>query len=63
MEQADEFCRAGLFMNLAPDHEVYALRRWIVEEFVRQYAGLAPRPWVAQPPPHPEQQPAEREPA
>ena len=45
MEQADEYCRSGLIMNLAPDPEVYALRRWTVEEFVRQYAGLAPRPW------------------
>jgi hypothetical protein len=46
MERADEFCRVGLVMNLAPDPEVYALRRWTVEEFVRQYAGLAPRPWT-----------------
>jgi hypothetical protein len=47
MEQADEFCRTGLVMNLAPDPEIYALRRWTVEEFVRQYAGAAPRPWTA----------------
>ena len=47
MEQGDEFCRSGLVMNLAPDPEVYALRRWTVEEFVRQYAGEAPRPWAA----------------
>jgi hypothetical protein len=46
MEQGDEFCRTGLVMNLAPDPEVYALRRWTVEEFVRQYAGKAPRPWT-----------------
>lgn len=46
MEQADEFCRSGAVMNLAPDPEVHALRRWTVEEFVRQHAGLAPRPWA-----------------
>jgi hypothetical protein len=64
MEQGDEFCRTGLVMNLAPDPEVYALRRWTVEEFVRQYAGEAPRPWPA---PHGEipaqQSGTEREPA
>jgi hypothetical protein len=47
MERADEFSRSGLVMSLAPDPEIYALRRWTVEEFVRQYAGLAPRSWPA----------------
>jgi hypothetical protein len=47
MEHADEFCRAGSMISLAPDDEVHALRRWTVEEFVRQYHGLAPRPWTA----------------
>lgn len=64
MEQGDEFCRSGLVMNLAPDPEVYALRRWTVEEFVRQYVGDAPRPWAASHGEIPAQQSGtEREPA
>lgn len=47
MEEADDFCRDGRLISLAPDDEVHALRRWIVEEFVRQYHGRAPRPWGA----------------
>jgi hypothetical protein len=47
MEEADDFCRDGRLISLAPDDEVHALRRWIVEEFVRQYHGHAPRPWGA----------------
>jgi hypothetical protein len=46
MEDADAFCRAGLFISLQPDPEVYALRRWTVEEFVLQYHGAEPRPWA-----------------
>lgn len=45
MEDADAFCRAGLFISLQPDPEIYALRRWTVEEFVRQFHGAEPRPW------------------
>jgi hypothetical protein len=45
MEEADDFCVAGEVISLAPDAEVYALRRWTVEEFIRQYHGAAPRPW------------------
>ena len=45
MEEADAFCAAGEVISLAPDAEVYALRRWTVEEFLRQYHGAAPRPW------------------
>ncbi len=45
MEDADAFCRTGLLMNLEPDPEVYALRRWTVEEFVRQFHGQPLRPW------------------
>jgi hypothetical protein len=45
MEEADAYCVAGEVISLGPDPEVYALRRWIVEEFLRQYHGAAPRPW------------------
>lgn len=46
MEDADAFCRAGLLISLQPDPEVYALRRWTVEEFVLQFHGAAARPWA-----------------
>jgi hypothetical protein len=49
MEEADELCREQLLINLEPDDEVYALRRWTVEEFVRQFHGLPPRPWPGGP--------------
>ena len=45
MEEADAICAAGEVISLAPDAEVYALRRWTVEEFLRQYHGADPRPW------------------
>jgi hypothetical protein len=45
METIDDYCRRAALMTLAPTADVYALRRWTVEEFVRQYDGLAPRPW------------------
>ena len=45
METIDDHCRHAALMSLPPTAEVYALRRWTVEEFVRQYDGLAPRPW------------------
>jgi hypothetical protein len=45
METIDDYCRRAALMTLAPAPDVYALRRWTVEEFVRQFDGLAPRPW------------------
>jgi hypothetical protein len=45
METIDDYCRRAALMTLPPEPDVYALRRWTVEEFVRQFDGLAPRPW------------------
>jgi hypothetical protein len=45
MEGIDVSCRDAAMMTLQPSPALYALRRWIVEEFVRQYDGLDPRPW------------------
>lgn len=45
METIDDYCRRAALMTLAPAPDVYALRRWIVEEVVRQFDGLAPRAW------------------
>jgi len=47
MEDADAFCASGLLIYVDPDPEVYALRRWTVEEFMRQFHGVEPRPWSA----------------
>jgi hypothetical protein len=46
MEDIDAYCRDAALMTLQPSPEIYALRRWTVEEFVRQYDGLAARPWA-----------------
>jgi hypothetical protein len=45
MERADDHCRSGELISLAASPDVHALRRWLVEEFVRQHDGEAPRPW------------------
>ena len=45
MESVDDFCRSGALIHLGATPEIYALRRWTVEELVRQYDGHPPRPW------------------
>jgi hypothetical protein len=45
MEGIDASCRDAAMMTLQPSPQLYALRRWTVEEFVRQYDGRDPRPW------------------
>lgn len=45
MGLADDYCRTGALMHLESPLEVQALRRWTVEEVVRQYEGRTPRPW------------------
>ncbi|GAB7189524.1 hypothetical protein NUM3379_02300 [Kineococcus sp. NUM-3379] len=45
-EQAEEFCREGRYLlTLAAPEDVLAFRTWLMEEFHRQSAGEAPRPW------------------
>jgi hypothetical protein len=46
MEQVDEYCRLGDLLTLAATPDILALRRWTIEEFVRQYDGLPPRCWA-----------------
>jgi hypothetical protein len=46
MAQADDYCRSGALMHLESTPELRALRRWSVEEIVRQYAGQKARPWT-----------------
>lgn len=46
LDEADEFCRAGALMTLADSPETRCLRKWVLEEFVRQSSGAAPTPWA-----------------
>ncbi|MGH8869741.1 MAG: hypothetical protein ACRDYU_17330 [Actinomycetes bacterium] len=45
MEDVDRYCEEEALITLCRPPDLYALRRWIVEEFVRQYDGEPPRPW------------------
>lgn len=45
MEESDAYCREQALMTLAPASDTYDLRRWVIEELVRQYYGHAARPW------------------
>ena len=45
LDEADAFCRAGALMTLAASREALALRKWILDEFVRQSAGEAAVSW------------------
>ena len=47
-EEMDDYCRRGALLSLPAPPEVAALRRWCVEETLRQLRdGDAPRPWRA----------------
>jgi hypothetical protein len=45
MAEVDEFCRRAALITLATPPVMLELRRWTVEELVRQYDGQPPRPW------------------
>ena len=45
MAEVDEFCRQAALMTPPTPPVMLELRRWTVEEFVRQYDGQPPRPW------------------
>jgi hypothetical protein len=45
MEESDHYCRQQALMTLGPSAETYAIRRWVIEEVVRQYDGHPPRSW------------------
>ena len=46
LDEADEFCRRGEYLvTLAAPPIIAAYRHWLVNEFVRQVRGGAPRPW------------------
>ena len=47
LDQADDFCRQGQHLvTLATPPLIAAYRHWLVDEFVRQGQGDAPRPWT-----------------
>ncbi len=45
LDEADAFCRAGALMTLAAGSEELALRKWILDQFVRQSSGQPAVPW------------------
>ena len=46
LDEADRYCREGShLLTLATPPAAAAYRRWMLDEFVRQIAGEAPRPW------------------
>lgn len=47
LEEMDRFCAAESLLTLQAPPDVARLRRWVLEEFHRQLAGAAPRPWSA----------------
>ena len=48
LAEVDEYCRRGdHLLTLAPPQEVVEYREWVFQEFERQVAGAAPRPWRA----------------
>lgn len=49
LDEADAFCRAGALMTLATTPEVRAVRKWLLQEFVRQSAHEPPLPWADSP--------------
>lgn len=45
LDEADDLCRAGALMTLAATPEVVAVRKWVLDEFVRQSVGGSPVRW------------------
>lgn len=45
LEEADEYCRQGELLTLAPPPDAVAFRDWYLGEFVAQIDGRAPTPW------------------
>lgn len=43
LDEAEDFCRAAALLTLAPPHDVVALRKWVLGEFVRQVNGSPPQ--------------------
>ena len=46
LAEADDYCRQGELLTLAPPPESIAFRNWFLEEFVRQIDGEPPMTWA-----------------
>ena len=46
LAEADEYCRQGELLTLAPPPDAVAFRDWFLEEFVRQIDGEPPTSWA-----------------
>jgi hypothetical protein len=46
LAEADEYCRQGDLLTLAPPPEAVRFRDWYLSEFVRQCDGLPAKPWA-----------------
>lgn len=47
LDEADDYCRAGQhLLTLSTPPELVVFRRWFLDEFVRQGAGLPPQSWA-----------------
>lgn len=45
LDEADDYCRAGMLLTLAAPDDVVAFRRWYLHEVTRQIHGAEPTPW------------------
>jgi hypothetical protein len=45
LQEADDYCRTGGLLTLAPSDETRTFWTWFLSEFVRQADGQAPRSW------------------
>ncbi len=45
LHRADEFCRQGNLLTVAPPPDAVAFRNWFLREFAVQIAGAPPTPW------------------
>lgn len=45
LQEVDVYCRSQGLLTLARPPELVALSDWVLEEFLRQLRGEAPRPW------------------
>lgn len=45
LQEVDAYCRSQGLLTLARSPDLVALSDWVLEEFLRQLRGEAPRPW------------------
>ena len=45
LARADDYCRQGELLTVAPPTDAVAFRDWFLGEFVAQIDGAAPTPW------------------